>query len=260
MHVAVAVVPQRRLVAQLVDADPTVRRVAVARDEVPHPRGTVGGRERDARLRGRAGRDGGAAGGEPGTAAPPHPRRLPRVEVLLQRVLGGREPARERVRERPVLRDPADQRHLQHGRAAGGPVAGDHGPVRAVRGRVGAARRARRDAVGDVLVVPVAAAVLRRDAPVVALLVVAAPAVGGQLQLGDERRGRGVHPVDRGADRVPAGDGVDGQRRARHRRGGDAEEQAEHEEEEEQRTHTRMVSERAAGRRHQSVTAGAPRC
>ncbi len=199
--VAVGGMPDARLVVEDVVAEAAGRVGAPPPDQVLDPRllkrrarrdvgvvGIVAGHELAVRAHAVAGI------GEP----------LP-VAAGLRAVLRDRK-AGELVAIRRNLGDPFDGRDGQHRGGAGGARVGDEG-VAALAGR-GAA-------VGDALVVPVVAAVVRVQLPVVARRVVAAVAIQRHVEVGELRGGGVGDAVDVGIDGAPAGAGIDGDRHRR---------------------------------------------
>ncbi len=193
--VAMRGVPDARLVVEDVVAQAAVRVRAPATDQVLDPallqercRGDVGVVRIVAGHELTVGADAVTGIGKP----------LP-VGPGLRAVLGDRE-AGELGPIGADLGDPFDHRHRQHGLGIGRPRVGDEG-IAALAGR-----RAR---LGDALVVPVVAAVVGVQLPVVARGVVAAVAIERAVEVVQLGGARVRHAVDVGIDRTAVDVGVD---------------------------------------------------
>ena len=195
-HVPMSRVPDARLVVENVVAQAAGRVRAPAGDQMLHPallkdrvRRHVGVVRIVARDELTVGPDAVARIGEP----------LP-VVAALRAVLGDREPG-ELGSARTDLGDPLDRGNRQHRPGIRRARIGDE--------RV-AALPGRRAAVGDALVVPIVAAIVRVELPVVPRGVVSAMTVQRRVQVVQLRRRRVRHAVDVGVDRTAIGGGIDG--------------------------------------------------
>ena len=190
--------PDARLVVENVVAEAAVRVGAPPVDEMLNP----------PLLKERRGRDVGVVGIVAGhelsvrAHAVPGVREPLPVGAGLGAVLGDRE-AGELASIGAHFGHPLDCRNRQHGRRVRGARIGDEGVASSSRGRA---------AFGDAFVVPVVAAIVGIQLPVVSRRVVAAVAIERAVEVVQLGRSRVRHAVDVGIDRAAIDVGVDGDR------------------------------------------------